>query len=83
MALSVTERGGGGPVTTGAGCEPAQVAAEPPAAAVPEAVAVPAADAFDVNPRTMQQAVDNLARFTSDQPSGASLYQHRNLVQMD
>lgn len=30
-----------------------------------------AAEEFDANPRTMQQAVDNLARFTSDKPAGA------------
>ena len=69
-------------MTTGAGCGPAQVAAEP-AAAAPEAATVPAAEAFDVNPRTMQQAVDNLARFTSDQPAGANLCQHWILVQLD
>lgn len=37
--------------------------------------AAPAAEVFDANPRSLQQAVENLARFTSDQPAVAAQMQ--------
>ena len=47
-----------------------QEAAQQAAAAIGSAP--DAAEVFDANPRTMEAAVANLARFTSDRPAGAA-----------
>ncbi len=47
-------------------------------AEAPTAPAVPTAEEFDANTRSLQQAVENLARFTSDQPAGAAQATQQN-----